>query len=362
MTRKPKLSTVTDLLPAWTADVLSGEPPVVWTHGLPAPRLSPGTVTLIGAPPSVGKTALVMQLVVEAIRNDGDLHATVANVEMAPGILLERQLARLSGVPASTIRDRILRADEKDRLQDGIDTIAAFGDRLAFVSAPYTLANVADACDRHGSQIVVLDYLQRFGGVGEHADDRTRVNELMDYLRRFAGCGMAVIAVSAVGRSRDRNGRSGYDDLNLASYRGSGELEFGADDAYIMAAAADRDSGRVRLEHLKARNGDLVSLDLLFDRAHQSFTIDHDPPARDEPEPARRSRRSCRRAPRDDDATPPELLARAAAARERQAAARTGTVTTGADPAPTEDDWNVAMLKAVSAPATNDDPETTTCQ
>jgi hypothetical protein len=112
-------------------------------------------------------------------------------------------------------------------------------------------------------------------------------------IRRFASAGCAVVALSAVGRSRDASGRSTYaaGSMSLASFRDSGELEYGADDAYVLAPVDDRDPSVVRLSHLKSRHGAQRSIDLRFDRAHQSFTLIGDADEA-KPEPPKKRRRS----------------------------------------------------------------------
>jgi replicative DNA helicase len=94
----------------------------------------------------------------------------------------------------------------------------------------------------------------------------------MSYLRQFADAGAAVVVVAAVGRTKDKAGRSSYagDGLSLASFRESSELEFGADDAFILIPD---DETTVTLRHLKARHGECRDLRLTFDRTHQSFTV-----------------------------------------------------------------------------------------
>jgi len=72
----------------------------------------------------------------------------------------------------------------------------------------------------------------------------------------FADAGVAVIVLSAVGRSKDDQGRSSYagQGMNLASFRESSELEFGCDDALILHPEADNAEGdTLRLRHLKSR-------------------------------------------------------------------------------------------------------------
>jgi len=230
MTRRPtttaKFVTGESIYAGWRDDVLTGTGPVVFPHGLPVPEMTPGHVVLLGGAPTAGKTALIMQCVVEALRHSPTLKALVANVEMSPAALFDRQLARLSGIEAEVIRHRRFTAEHADRLDAGLATIETFADRLAFLEPPFDLANVAHAADAHGADVIVLDYLQRIMPPGDVADPRLRANAVMDMLRQFAGAGCVVLALSAVGRSRDNAGRSTYaaSAMSLASYRDSGEL------------------------------------------------------------------------------------------------------------------------------------------
>jgi replicative DNA helicase len=79
--------------------------------------------------------------------------------------------------------------------------------------------------------------------------------------------------VSALNRQRNRTG-STYDGAGLASFRESSEVEYGADDCYLLAAdpSGEADAGAMVLAHVKARHGEPTDLALLFDGAHQSFT------------------------------------------------------------------------------------------
>jgi replicative DNA helicase len=234
-----------------------------------------------------------MACVVEALRHTDTLRALVANVEMSPAALLNRQLARLSGVEAEVIRHRRFGAEHAERLDAGLATVETFAERLAFLEPPFDLANVARAADAHGADVIVLDYLQRILPPGDVADPRLRANAVMDMLRLFAGQGAAVLALSAVGRSRDNAGRSTYSAsaMSLASYRDSGELEYGADDAFLLAPVDDAEPNVVRLSHFKCRHGAQRTIDMNFDRARQAFTLlDGDVDGRPAPTTARGKR------------------------------------------------------------------------
>jgi replicative DNA helicase len=270
-----------DLLGPWRDDVLSGKPPTLYQVGtgeLARVEIGPGLVTLIGGAPGRGKTALTMQLVVDALAHSPTLRAVVCNVEMSPSILLDRQLARLADIDLTLIRHRRLAAEHSDAVERGLQELERLAERLAFVRPPFDLANVAQSADAFDAGLILVDYIQRVAAPGEHGDRRGAVSKTMDYLRQFADAGVAIIVVAALARSKDSKGRSSYTDgLSLASFRETSELEYGSDDAYILAAvdhatSAGAPSSRVVLKHLKSRHGEAKDVVLTFDGKRQRFT------------------------------------------------------------------------------------------
>jgi replicative DNA helicase len=221
-----------------------------------------------------------MQAVIDALRLTATLKAVVCNVEMPPPVLLDRQLARLSGIPLNLIRYRKLTAEHGERIDAAMHALEDLAERLCFVRPPFDLSNVAATADAFGAGgpggVILLDYIQRIrppGFLAKDADKRGSVDACMDYLRQFADAGVAVMVVSAVGRSKDKHGRNSYggEGLNLASFRESSELEFGADSAFILAP--DNKGDGMTLKHLKDRYGECRDIALRFDRARQSFTV-----------------------------------------------------------------------------------------
>jgi replicative DNA helicase len=264
-----------DVLAGWRDDLLTSKPPTLYACGageLARIELGPGRVLLLGGAPGAGKTGFACQLVFDALRLTPELRAVICNVEMSMAALLDRQLARLSGVALDVIRKRQLGAAHADRIDQAIATLEPLAERLAFCRPPYDLANVAATADDFAAGLLLLDYIQRIPPPGEHADRRHSVDASMKLLRAFAAAGVAVLVVSAVGRGKDARGRSSYggDALSLASFRESSELEFGADDAYLLAP--DSEPGAVTLRHLKSRYGECRDVPLTFDGVHQRFT------------------------------------------------------------------------------------------
>tara|TARA_Y100001933_G_scaffold262971_1_gene322651 strand:+ start:17621 stop:18568 length:948 start_codon:yes stop_codon:yes gene_type:complete len=270
-------TTAENVLGSWRDDLMTSRQPTFYPMGagaLSRLEVGPGLVTLIGGAPGAGNTAFAMQGVLDALRFTPALRVLVCNIEMPPTVLMDRQLSRLSGVDLTTIRYRRLESQHGDRIDQGMTTLESVADRLCFVRPPFDLGNVAATADEFGADLLVLDYIQRIALPGDHEPDRGRVNRTMDCLRQFADAGVAVIVVSAVGRSKDSKGRSSYagEGLNLASFRESSELEFGADDAFILYPDSDDSTGDLMtLKHLKSRHGECRDLSLTFDRKRQHF-------------------------------------------------------------------------------------------
>ncbi|NOY42983.1 MAG: AAA family ATPase [Planctomycetes bacterium] len=272
-TPSTNFQTAADVFDTWRDDVLTGTPPEFYPVGtgeLSRIEIGPKLVTLIGGAPGAGKTAFTMQCVVDALRLNDSLRALVCNIEMPASVLLDRQLARLSGIDARDIRYRKLAAAHADRIDQAMNTLEHIADRLCFVRPPFDLANVAASADAFDANLIVLDYIQRIPPPGQHNDRRGSVDATMNYLRQFADAGVAVVVVAAVSRQKDRSGRSTYDALSLASFRESSELEFGADDAYILSPDGKK-AGIVHLRHLKARHTEPHDIELQFHGARQSF-------------------------------------------------------------------------------------------
>src|SRR5262245_19849038 len=107
-----------DLFSTWQNAVFDDTPSPSWKVGAafdPA-DVGPGRIVLIGGAPAAGKTCLIMQMVFDALFLDPALRVVVANVEMSPARLLDRQLSLLAGVPLTAIRRRQIVLDDYGKL------------------------------------------------------------------------------------------------------------------------------------------------------------------------------------------------------------------------------------------------------
>jgi replicative DNA helicase len=260
-------------------DLYHGKPPVEFAvanepWGTFAYR--PGDMMVIAAPPGMGKTAFVLQTIVDALRLNEGAKCLMVNVEMSPEVLIERQISRLSAIELADITARRDLLMKRSFIDPALATLESIEDRLFFMGLPYTMDRVLECIAAVEPSIVVLDYLQRIECCEGVADTRQRLNMLISQARGIAEAGVCVVLVSAVGRtSSKKNGGYNGKELGLASFRESSEIEYGVDDAFVMVNSGTDDlpDGRrvVELRHVKSRNHRPVHLRFEFDGAIQRF-------------------------------------------------------------------------------------------
>ena len=258
---------------SWRDDVLARKHPPRYSWAPPGSRLSSlkigaGSLVIAGAPPATGKTALMLQIGFDALRSLGqeDLRLLIANVEMSAPSLLDRVLARLSGVGYGYIQERTYDDDARPRLVAAMEEIRELMPRVEFLRPPFTLENLAERATAFDAGLVIVDYVQRFAPSKGSSDSRQQAGAVMDALRRLCDAGMAVLAVSAVNRSNYGK------DAALAAFRESSELEYGADSAWLLIREGD--SPAVTLRCVKNRHGRLEDVQVLFDGSKQEFGDD----------------------------------------------------------------------------------------
>ncbi len=260
-----------ELLGTWFADVERGKAPVRFTLAEPFAQIDvrPGRLILFGGAPGSGKTAALVQMGIDLLRLNESARLLVANVEMSPPLLVDRIVSRLSAVPLKTIADRTLTPAELERVRIAMKTLEPVANRLAFLNAPYSLEHVVAAGEAFDANVLMIDYVQRFT-VGDAAKDkREQLETAATVLRGFCDEGAAVLVASAVSRQKGAGGSS-YSGLNLASFRGSSELEFGADAAYLVAS--DDNGNAVEFHCGKNRYGAVADVRTSFDGTIQTFT------------------------------------------------------------------------------------------
>ena len=220
-------------------------------------RIAPGRMTILGGLPGSGKTLLAMQSAVNVLLAYPEVRVLVANCEMDPSDLLDRNLSRLAQVPYQAIRDRTYAGERRATVLEAARDLAAIKPRLKFMPPPFTMAQVRALSASHKADIVVIDYLQRFKASESGSDLRAQVTDCMSAARELAMSGPAVLMLSALSRQGD--------------YRESSEVEYACDYAYKIVANPN-DKARAVCECHKARNDARENIEITFNHAYQEVT------------------------------------------------------------------------------------------
>lgn len=171
-------------------------------------------------------------------------------------------------MPLTAIAERTLAPEQLGRVRAAVEALLPIGCRLAFMHAPFALEQVVAAGTEFGSNVMILDYIQRFTVGDGSKDKREQLETAATVLRRFCDAGAAVLVASAVSRQKGATG-SNYSGLNLASFRGSSELEYGTDSAFLFVPD---ESGGITLQCGKNRYGAVGDIVTRFDPTIQTFS------------------------------------------------------------------------------------------
>lgn len=223
--------------------------------------MQPGTMIVLAARPSVGKSCLGAEIAQRVAEHQGSV--LFAALEMSDDEMGQRFLSRLSGIPTSLLREPTNLSDsDMDRLFRARDRMADTSMRLWGQTGDKITALLA-AARRHkakfGLDLLVLDYMALIKGQG--ADARERIGHVSKTLKQAANelC-VPVLALAQLNRESEKNARP----PRLSDLAESGAIEQDADQVWLINR--ERDSTDCILNIAKFRNGPIGEVRLYFDQ------------------------------------------------------------------------------------------------
>ena len=198
--------------------------------------LQPGSLNIIAARPSMGKTALAMNI---AQFGGGRSNAPVLifSVEMPAEQIVQRMISAESGVDLSMLSRGLFDSDGFEKIRMACDTVAQ---RNIFINDSTTLSamDFRGRCRRFKNRhpdlaLVVVDYLQLMSSGEKRSEGRQQevsdISRMLKATAREVEC--PVIALSQL--SRQAENRSDKKP-QLADLRDSGAIEQDADTVMMM--------------------------------------------------------------------------------------------------------------------------------
>lgn len=244
-----------------------------------------GELTVIGARPAVGKSALGAFIAMSAA--GAGYKVGICSREMTDVQYGTRMIANRSAVDPMRMRTGEIQDADWDEITEALEHFS--GQQIDFL---FTTRNVEDLrmevqkrVDAGGMDVLVVDYMQLMQARERFEKDYMRIGYVSKMLKDMTvDFNIAVVALAQVGRSSDG------DMPTLAELRGSGDIEQDADNVIFMhrpkpdekcVDPADRDMIHglemqklryIVLDIAKQRQGETGTTKVIFDPARMRFT------------------------------------------------------------------------------------------
>lgn len=244
----------------------------------------PGDLVILAARPSMGKTALALNIAEHVAVNE-ELPVVVFSMEMGAAQLALRLVGSLGRIDQGHLRTGRLADDEWGRLSEAVERLGKvnmFIDETAALSPNEVRARArrqARQCGQLG--LIVVDYLQLMSGSGGGSEENraTVIGEISRGLKSLAKeLKCPVIALSQLNRSVEQ--RTDKRPM-MSDLRESGAIEQDADvimfiyrdDYYnkIDGPTPSKEPNIAEVIIAKQRNGPTGTVKLFFNKPHTKF-------------------------------------------------------------------------------------------
>lgn len=231
--------------------------------------LRPGTLTIIGARPGIGKSVMAGNLVTYAAQ--GGIGALFVSLEMPRNEVTDRILSALARVEYRKLVARRLTDDDHNRVQNAVDKLGDLP--LLVLDPPYmTMTRIRSvarsvARSRTGLGLLVVDYLQLIHPSDHRAPRQEQVAAFSRGLKLMAKeLGVPVVALAQLNRNPE--GRTDKRPT-MADLRESGGIEADADHIMLLHRPdaydhADPRSGELDVILAKNRSGGTATVTLAW--------------------------------------------------------------------------------------------------
>jgi len=242
--------------------------------------LARGDLTLVGARPSMGKTALLIQILANAARMG--FPVLFLSLEMLKEKIVMRMLASMTGIANKSINPYMFQhlPDERAQMYAALDrlTMPIYFDNS--LRLPQLIARAEHFIQTKGVQLVVFDYLTLIKGGNENYDRVGAVGDVVTAMKDLATRNnVAVIGAAQFKREVDKL----YSRPRMDAFRDSGVIEQAADvmlfpwdaAAQMHANQPDliKDEMWLDLYCEKQRDGERYwTVKLKYDKNAQTFT------------------------------------------------------------------------------------------
>lgn len=247
--------------------------------------LHPSDFIILAARPSMGKTALALNIVqnvaLRAHKAIGGEPRSVAffSLEMSKEQLVNRMLCAEAGIDSQRLRVGEMRDEDWTHLWDACDTMSRakiYIDDTAGITAMDMRSRARRLKAEHGLDLIVVDYLQLMQGSGKRNNSGDRQQEVSEISRSLKALAreldVPVLALSQLSRSVESRQ---VKRPMLSDLRESGSLEQDADIVAFLYREdyynPETENKHTELIIAKHRNGPVDTVNLFFQKQFTKF-------------------------------------------------------------------------------------------
>ncbi len=231
--------------------------------------MQPSDLILLAARPSMGKTALALNIA-EYVAFHENLCVAIFSLEMSKEQLVKRLLSLESRVDAQKLRTGDLQESDWEKLVDGSATVS--GSKLIIDDTPaITVSQMRSKCRKYKQEndlkLIMVDYLQLMETSGKEVSQQQKISDISRALKSLAReLNVPLIALSQLNRGVEQR-----EDKRpmLSDLRDSGAIEQDAD--VVMFIYRDdyynKDSNNKGVSEIiiaKQRNGPVGTIELAW--------------------------------------------------------------------------------------------------
>ena len=226
----------------------------------------PSDLILLAARPSMGKTALALNIALHVAAVERK-HVAIFSLEMSKEQLVKRLLSQESHVDSQKLRTGNLQDNEWAALIEGAETVGK--SLLAIDDTPgITVSELRSKCRKlqmeQGLDMIIIDYLQLMSGSKKAESRQNEVSEISRSLKAIAReLSVPILALSQLNRKAEE--RSDHRP-QLSDLRESGAIEQDAD--VVMFIDRERneteEANKATVIIAKQRNGPIGDVNLMW--------------------------------------------------------------------------------------------------
>lgn len=229
--------------------------------------LEGGDICVVGARPSVGKSAIVTQIIGEVAKEGKKVG--YFNLEMNENQVYERFVSRFGKLGLTRIRRaKAFLNDEQEKFEQAnkellnLDVIISTGGK--------TISQIRSECRYRKFDLIVIDYLQLIKADKHYSNRASEVGDISKSIKALAmELNVPIILLSQLNRTSEQRETK---EPTMSELRESGDIEQDASQIVLLWNVSDEYKAYKGLVVCKNRQGELIKEGLKFNGDNMEFT------------------------------------------------------------------------------------------